>query len=146
MLKKDILKRILEIKERNSENEENEFLSLVESLEGICTLDDARILMKTFLSKPDYGTQESVIGTISSAGDEVFIRAILEELPRLTDEAPDWIPALLIPEIKYHSDLVIKILQDTSLEIQKALKDCIGQKDFRVQCPEASELLPHISF
>src|SRR5438046_2103309 len=96
---KVILERILATQTRKDETEEKEFLNLVDSVVGHCDLETARVLMKTFSSRPDYGTQESVMDAILSAGRDIYIQVILEELERLRLEAPEWIPCLLGSEL-----------------------------------------------
>jgi hypothetical protein len=56
----------------------------------------AKTLMNTFNETDDYGTQEAVVNVLNSIETEIYYRALLEELPRLVDEAPEWAESLLL--------------------------------------------------
>jgi hypothetical protein len=138
---KKILEEILATKERCTEEEEQRFLELVEKTSGNCDIEVARVLMKTFSSKPDYGTQEDVICSLSTGGHEIFIQAMLEELPRLRLEAPDWVECLLGPEIDNRFDLLKKIVQKMPQNIKNVLKEIISDKNFCDDFPNAKKLI-----
>lgn len=92
-------KNLLEASKRTNEDEEKEFLRLVDQAEGNCSIETVRILMKTFSAKPDYGTQERVESVLATAEAEDVTKGILEELPRLIAEAPEWAESLIGLEV-----------------------------------------------
>lgn len=65
---------VLSASQRRDEAEEDCFLALVDQADGRCTLEVARVLMKTFSDVPDYGTQERVRSVLAGALPEVAIR------------------------------------------------------------------------
>jgi len=95
--KKNIL---LVAKERDKPGKDREFVELVYQAENKCDLDAVRILMKTFYDLDDYGTQESVNSVFSTVEGEILIEALLEELPRLAKDAPEWAHYLVGREMK----------------------------------------------
>ena len=135
-----ILQDIQKYKKRHTEEEERKFLELVDKIFGHVDLNAAKTLMKTFLETPDYGTQESVIGALSSAGDDIFIQALVEELPRLQREAPRWITSLVCPEIIRRFDLFKKICLDIPFDKRAALKEILASEELTKICPEAPKI------
>lgn len=123
-----------------SEEDEKEFLSLVDRAFGECTIEIARILMKTFSVQPDYGTQESVVGALMSAGDEIFIQAILEELPRLIREAPEHAEDLLGIAVERNPEMLKKVASQLNMEIRNSLRNVLQRTDFLEFHPEASQI------
>jgi hypothetical protein len=81
-----------------------EFVSLVDMSEDNCDYDTCKILMKTFVTEEDFGVQESVNRVLSTAKAEDRQRALLEELPRLIVDTPEWGIVLLETEIRFHLD------------------------------------------
>ena len=63
-----LLREILEIKDRKDDFDERKFLTLVDQTFDCMDLNIAKTLMKTFLEKQDYGTQERVISAILRGG------------------------------------------------------------------------------
>lgn len=104
--------RILKASERPSEREEREFLELVDQANGKCTLDVARVLMKTFSDKPDYGTQERVNSVLASGKREDAIVALLEELPRLVKDSPEWAITLVMTEATHAPELLAAVASE----------------------------------
>lgn len=115
--------KLLESAKRSNEIEEKEFLRLVDMAAGNCSLDTVRILMKTFSNKPDYGTQERVESVLATAKAEDVTRGILEELPRLMAEAPEWAESLVGVEVDNRLELISSI----SAGMPENIKDCLRQ-------------------
>lgn len=116
-------KRLLDAAKRSNEAEEKEFLRLVDMAEGNCSLDAVRSLIKTFSSEPDYGTQERVESVLATAKAEDVTRGILEELPRLMAEAPEWAESLVGVEV----DNRLELLASISAGMSDNIKDCLRQ-------------------
>ena len=140
-MEKIILERVLSTQKRKTEAEECEFLELIDRIDGYCDLESARVLMKTFSAAPDYGTQESVISAILSAGREIYIQVILEELERLYAEGPDWIPCLLGPELTHHFDEVLEVSQEMSIKSREFLRKILSSEEMWVDFPQARSLM-----
>jgi len=132
---------LLEASRRRGEAEEQRFLALVDQAFGQCTLEVARVLMKTFSDAPDFGTQERVCGALASARPEVAVRAILEELPRLLVDAPQWAESLIGEEVKHRPDLLKSVAASMPGEARMALRQLLSTKDFRDFYPSATSLL-----
>jgi len=116
-------KKLLEAAKRSNEAEEKEFLRLVDMAEGNCSLDTVRSLMKTFSDELDYGTQERVESVLATAKAEDVTRGILEELPRLMTEAPEWAESLVGVEVDNRLELISSI----AASMPDNIKDCLRQ-------------------
>lgn len=114
-------RKLLQAAARSDETQEQEFLELVDQADGNCSLDVVRVLMKTFSSKPDYGTQERVESILATAKPEHVTRGILEELPRLVVEAPEWAETLVGMEVDNRLDLLISVAKT----MPENVKDCL---------------------
>lgn len=132
--------RVLKASERSSEREESEFLELVDQANGKCTLEVARVLMKTFSDKPDYGTQERVNSVLGSGKREDAIVALLEELPRLVKEAPEWAFVLIGAETITGTHMLSSIASRMPAPTKKALRTVLDDPEFREFYPEAADI------
>lgn len=133
--------KVLEASKRENEEQEDLFLTLVDQVRGKSNLEIAKILMKTFQSKPDYGTQERVISVLATFDDRTVTQAILEELPRLVKEAPEWAEDLVGPEVDNRPDLLINVLKLMNDPIQDSFKTLLSDKDFQSFYPNAIEII-----
>jgi len=131
---------VLSASARRNEVEEKEFLALVDQASGRCSLEVARVLMKTFSDKPDFGTQERVCSVLASAPPEVAIRAKLEELPRLLAEAPEWAESLLGEEVEHQPVLLKSVAAHMPPTVKLSLRQLLGNKDFRDFHPNATRI------
>lgn len=132
---------LLRASRRRGEAEEQRFLALVDQAVGKCTLEVAKVLMKTFSDAPDFGTQERVCSALASARPEVQIRAMLEELPRLLLEAPQWAESLIGEEVEHRPALLKSIAASMPGEVRMALRQLLSNKDFRDFYPSATSIL-----
>jgi hypothetical protein len=131
----------LGVMRRNDVEQEKEFLHLVDQVRNRCNLDVARTLMKSFLGKPDYGTQERVISVLASADRCDAIRALLEELPRLIKEAPEWAETLTGQEVDRRPELLAEVAKSVSDESVRALQTLLFADSFRESYPNAKKLV-----
>lgn len=129
---------VLSASRRGDEAEEQRFLTLVDQALGRCTLEVAKVLMKTFTDVPDFGTQERVCNLLASALPEVAIRAKLEELPRLIVEAPEWAESLIGEEVEHRPGLLNSTAVSMPAAVKMALRQLLGKKDFRDFYPNAA--------
>jgi len=136
----DWAKKLLHASTRASEREQEEFLGLVDQACGVCTLETARLLMTTFSDKPDYGTQEKVVSTLATADDQIVTQAILEELPRLVKEAPEWAESLVGLEVDKRPELLQKVASQMPERVRKALRELLADKDFQDFYPGACRI------
>jgi len=102
--------QLLAASERDTEEQEHQFLSLVDEAENNVDLSTAKALLKTYINKPDFGTQERVESVLATAGPEIQVQAILEEIPRLVLEAPEWAETLLGQELEHRLSLVVSVM------------------------------------
>lgn len=140
-MNKDWEERLLEASKRSCEDEEKEFLRLVDMATDNCSLDTVRSLMKTFSSQPDYGTQERVESVLATAKAEDVARAILEDLPRLMNEAPEWAESLIGIEIDNRLDLFSSTAAEMPANIKDCLRRLISSDDFLDFYPVAKKLI-----
>jgi len=117
--------QVLRLAYSDSEQGNLEYVSLVDQVEGKVTLEIARVLMQTFSDEPDYGVQESVVRVLESANQEVYMQALLEELPRLLREAPQWADTLLILAINFSHNALLKVARQMSLSVQNMIVEAI---------------------
>lgn len=123
-------KEILIYSKRLNESDYDHFVNLVDEIDGSCDLETARVLMKTFSSKPDHGTQERVISVLASADKSVFVQVIIEELPRLYDEAYEWAESLVGLEIEKRPSLFLEVVRSMGNKSIPKLLDLIKRNDF----------------
>jgi len=117
------IKKVLKASERLTPEQEQEFVNLVSEVSGKCSLEVARALMKTFSDKPDYGTQERVNSVLATADRSIVIQALLEELPRLIKEAPEWANSLVAQEVNFR----IKSVEDVALKMPKNVQNILKE-------------------
>jgi hypothetical protein len=121
---------LLRAAQRRNEADEKEFARLLERVEGKCDADAARILMKTFSAQEDFGTQELVISALASCDPHDRVTALLEELPRLTVECPEWAHILVSDAIGAHSQELIDTAKLMSPQAKASLRLVLEQQDF----------------
>lgn len=140
-MNKDWITRFEAAIARSSPEQEEEFLLLADEAEGNCTIDVARVLLKSFLAKEDFGTQERVVSVLATADKIDAITAILEELPRLMRETPDWAEILVGQEVDRRPELLSTIARTTSPLVRIALNELLCDSDFEKSYPNAQEVL-----
>ena len=128
-------RRILELRYRDSEKDDLEFVNLVDKAENHCDLDTCEILMKTFVTEEDFGIQESVNRVLSSASPENRQKALLTELPRLIADTPGWAYVLVETEVRFHLNELKQTLGNASAEQKKAIDQILKQESFRRHFP-----------
>lgn len=122
---------LLRASQRADERQQHEFLALVDQAFGLRTLEVARILMQTFAAQPDYGTQERVISALATADNAIVTQALLEELPRLVQEAPEWAEVLVGLEVDKRPELLQHIAHTMPDKVKHALRQLLARKDFQ---------------
>lgn len=127
--------RILELRYRTTEAEDLEFVTLVDMAENNCDFDTCKILMKTFVTEEDFGVQESVNSVLSTAKPEDRQRAILEELPRLAIDTPEWADSLVECELRFNLDSFRETVRSISAELGDVLSEVLKRRVFREQFP-----------
>ncbi len=132
--------QLLMASRRRDESEERRFVDLVQQAFNKCTLDVARVLMKTYTSAPDFGTQEVVGSTLASASPETSVRAMLEELPRLLSEAPEWAQTLIGEEVDNRPALLTLIAASMPAQVKLSLRQLLDDKAFREFYPNAANI------
>ena len=133
--------RILQLTNRTDEAEDLEFVRLIDMAIGQCDLDTCKVLMKTFVTDKDYGVQESVVSALSSAGTEDYQIALLEELPRLIVDAPEWAEVLLEREVKNAPNSLRRSLAVITQRNGQVFKELVSSKfpDFKIDDSVKSE-------
>jgi hypothetical protein len=126
--------------QRGDVDREREFLFLLDQVEGRCSLEVARVLMKSFTSTPDFGTQERVVSVLASAVKSDAVTAMLEELPRMIVEAPEWAEVLIGQEVDRRPELLAKLARGSSADVQQSLQHLLADADFREFYPNANTL------
>lgn len=122
---------LLKASARESLQQEQEFLRLVDEVDGKVTPEIAGTLFKTFSAQPDYGTQERVISVLASADDRIVTIALLSELPRLLAEAEEWAHALIGEEVEYRPELLVQLVSAIPLSAKKALITVLTDSEFQ---------------
>lgn len=125
---------------RGNPERDSEFLALVDQAEGQCSLDVARVLMKSFSSAPDFGTQERVVSVLASAEKSDAIKALLEELPRLLEDANEWAEVLIGQEVDRRPELLLAVARRSSPESKQALRLLLRSPGFDEIYPNAKTI------
>jgi hypothetical protein len=115
---------VLNLRHRETEEQDLEFVSLVGNANGNCDLDTCRILMSTFVTDHDFGVQEAVVSALSTANVSDYQRSLLEELPRLVTEVPEWAAVLVDRELTYRFESFRRYVSaspDTTKEVLQRL-------------------------
>jgi len=137
-------KELLAASARLSQAQEETFLKLVDAAEG--RIDDtiARVLLGTFSAREDYGTQERVVSVLSSGSDQTVIDAIVNEMPRLALEAPEWAQALLGTEVEFRPELTARALSQAPTDCRMAAENILKNEEFRSQHPNTELVLEQL--
>jgi hypothetical protein len=125
---------------RETPEQEARFLSLVDMVGGRVTPDVAKALLATFNSTPDSGTQERVCSVLASAPLDTQVRAILDEMPRLLREAPEWAEALIGELIEHELPAIQRHVRTVSAEVRFALSVLLSRGEFCDFYPNAKLL------
>ncbi|GGJ05891.1 hypothetical protein GCM10007978_49330 [Shewanella hanedai] len=125
-----------------STNEQNiEFVNLIDQAEGSCDLDVCSFLMSLFVNGDDDGVLESVSSVLASAKPTDYIEALMAELPRLVDEnVVEWAEVMVGQAIDEHLDLIKSIVIKQSEKVKSALMLIISDSDFKDFYPDSEEL------
>lgn len=107
-----------------------DFTNLVDEVDGQCSLDVARVLMTSFGGEDDFETQEAVVSVLASGNKGDVIRAILEELPRLVVNAPEWADVLIGQEVERRPELLLSIAKTMPEDIVRALSHTVNKRCF----------------
>ena len=132
--------KLLKASKRSNAIEQEQFLTLVNQVADKCTLATARALMKTFSDQPDYGTQETVIRVLATSDNKIVTKVILEELPRLMQEAPEWAKSLVGVEVDTRPKLLQMVLSKMPEEVKKALRTLLNDEDFQDFYPNSRHI------
>jgi hypothetical protein len=112
---------------------------------GQVTPEIAKSLLSTFSSNPDFGTQERVCSVLAGAPTDVRVTAVLEELPRLMHEAPEWAEVLMGELIDNELVAVKRHLHFASAETRLAVRGLLSRNDFCSSYPNAGSLNAYCS-
>jgi hypothetical protein len=118
----DWKERIRSLTYRKTETQDGEFVSLVDMAKNNCDLETCRLLMHTFVSDDDFGVQESVVSALGTAEVADYQQALLEELPRMMAETPQWAEALIERELTHRLSALEESLKDRSNEEREAFR------------------------
>ncbi len=122
---------------RESTEQESDFLDLVDAADEKIDFEVAVVLLKTFIAKPDYGTQERVVSVLSSGRPEIVIKAILQELPRLVAEASEWAFVLMGTEVEFRPALTARLLLQAEDDVKNAASTVLCHEEFLSLYPNA---------
>jgi hypothetical protein len=137
--------RILELKHRTTEAEDEEFLALVDEVMGKCTPEVTKTLMQTFTGEEDYEVQESVISVLASAPPEVYQVALLAELPRLLGEAPEWAETLIGREVHSRPSLLASTARKMDETTKANLVQLLTRSSFAEFFPNSKQVVQEVA-
>lgn len=133
--------RILRLKHRTTQADNKELVALVYEAAGECTPEVAKTLMQTFTGEEDYEVQESVASVLASASPEIYHAALLEELPRLLDEAPQWAEDLVGHEVEFRPLLLASAAKKMNEIIKASLVQLLTTSSFTQFYPNAEQVV-----
>ena len=122
--------QLRDVAARSTPDQENQFLALVDSVEGKVTGEVAKVLMTTFSAIPDHGTQERVCSILAGAPSQVQVSAILGEMPRLIVDAPDWAESLLAELLEHQASALRISLASATPQTRLAVRTIALRDDF----------------
>ena len=125
---------------RETPEQEARFLRLVEVMAGSVTPFVARTLLATFRAAPDVGTQERVCSVLAGAPVDTRVTAILEELPRLNGEAPEWAETLMGDLVEHDLLALKRHLHLADADTRLAVRVLLSRKRFCEMYPKAKSL------
>jgi len=126
---------------RDSEKRTEQFLELVDRASGRICRETARALLATFSGRPDYGTQERVCSVLATGDPSLVLDAILEELPRLIEQAPDWAEVLFGGEVHWRPAETSAAIRRASPEARRVAIRLLKRPDFARFYPNSGEVL-----
>jgi len=123
--------KIPEDPEFNSTDQERQLIALLD--QSTSNLDDIRLkaLLEKYTLTLDWDTQERIENILSEVDKEMWVRIVLEEMPRLLSDAPEWSVSLLGEEIEHRFQMVQESLSIMPLEVQHAVECVLKSDDFR---------------
>ena len=115
----------------NSTDQERHLIALLD--QGTSSLDDIMLkaLLKIYTSALDWETQERIENILSEVDKEMWVRILLEEMPRLLSDAPEWAASLLGEEIEHRLPMVQKSLSIMPTEVRHSVQSVLKCDDFR---------------
>lgn len=116
------------------------FAKLVDQVGEDIDEHTASVLLKTFVSEPDYGTQEEVVGVLREAPAAVRASAILDELPRLAREALEWAYELVAVELRHNPTTFLDIAEKKPGHVKAALLAMYEDEEFEERYAQAKLL------
>jgi hypothetical protein len=125
---------------RQTPEQQANFARLVDMVGGQVTPKIAKSLLSTFSSNPDFGTQERVCSVLAGAPTDARVTAVLEELPRLIHEAPEWAEVLMGDLIDNELAAIKRHLHFGTAETRLAVRGLLSRKDFCASYPNAGSL------
>jgi hypothetical protein len=140
--KKNLL--VASIRDEDDEQSFHDFTDLVEILDGTEGIEALRVLMKTFSDKPDYGTQESVNTIFLNFPQQLYVQAVLEELPRLEIEANEWVDCLMADLVRIDRDQLIKTLNSMDKPYRDLFKKWVNTPEFLEDFPQTIDILKQL--
>ncbi|KZN49756.1 hypothetical protein [Pseudoalteromonas luteoviolacea] len=133
--------KVLALKYRSTNEQNIQFVQLIDQAEGNCNLDVCCLLLSLFVDGDDDGVLESVSSVLASAEPTDYISALMAELPRLVDDnVTDWAEVMVGQAIDEHLNLVKSISLKQPDNVKSALKSIISDSDFKDFYPNSSEI------
>lgn len=137
--------KVKALKYRTTNEQNIQFVQLIDEAEGNCNLDVCCFLMSLFVNGDD-GVLESVSGVLASAEPIDYIRALMAELPRLVDEkVVEWAEVMVGQAIDQHLSLVESIAAKQPEKVRSALMSIISDSDFKNFYPGSEKLEKYCS-
>lgn len=117
--------------EVNSTDQKRHLIALLD--QSTSNLDNITLkrLLEIYTSALDWDIQERIESILSEVDKEMWVRVLLEEMPRLLSDAPEWAVSLLGEEIEHRFPVVQKSLSIMPLEVQHSVKSILKSDDFK---------------
>lgn len=122
-------------------DEEKQLLLQLDHVSKSLDHETLKALIKIYTSTLDWATQERIEAILSDADKEIWVKIVLEEIPRLLSDAPEWAVSLLGEEIEHHFQMVEESLSIMPPEVQRAVESVLKSDDYRSFYSNAESLL-----
>ena len=114
----------------------NTYIEMLESITGTEGEEYALAIFESVQAIEDYGAYQTTGRAAWKFGEEVYCKALIQELPRLIKRLPDWAGEFLVSiangkDSEYESTIYTfnKLLSISSAEVKKLINDFIQSQE-----------------
>ncbi len=118
------------------ENRFNRYIELLDSLKGNEGLEIARVIIKSMQAEQDYGAYQTTQRTLGKFPSEIYIEAMILELPSLIANNSEWAGELLCglansEGTEYEEEIILfkQHLESTVTEAKNSISNYVKEQE-----------------